>query len=113
MVMDAGSPGIQKQIVKSQSLKGMEGRYERALQQLARVIKVKDDRCFNRWDTFLVRAVTLDIHTQTLSSCRRRKQNRFQLGLTTNRQHREAGRAESAGLQSSQILPKNDPCKLL
>lgn len=41
MVMDAGSPGIQKQIVKSESLKGMEGRYERALQELAQAIKVK------------------------------------------------------------------------
>lgn len=40
MVMDAGSPGIQKQIVKSESLKGMEGRYERVLQELAEVIKV-------------------------------------------------------------------------
>ncbi|XP_011609556.2 ATP-dependent RNA helicase DDX51 isoform X1 [Takifugu rubripes] len=39
MVMDAGSPGIQKQIVKSESLKGMEGRYERALQELAQAIK--------------------------------------------------------------------------
>lgn len=40
MVMDAGSPGIQKQIVKPESLKGMEGRYERVLQELAGVIKV-------------------------------------------------------------------------
>lgn len=41
MVMDAGSPSIQKQIVKSESLKGMEGRYERVLQDLAKAIKVK------------------------------------------------------------------------
>lgn len=44
MVTDAGSPGIQKQIVRSESLKGMEGRYERVLQQLAHVIKVRDAR---------------------------------------------------------------------
>lgn len=40
MVKDAGSPGILKQIVKSESLKGMESRYERVLQELAQVIKV-------------------------------------------------------------------------
>lgn len=44
MVTDAGSPGVQKQIVKAESLKGMEGRYERVLQQLAQVIKVTDAR---------------------------------------------------------------------
>lgn len=68
MVMDAGSPGIQKQIVKSESLKGMEGRYERVLQQLAQVIKVKDG-CFYSCseDTSLLRAVILHIHTQMLS----------------------------------------------
>lgn len=48
MVMDAGSPGIQKQIVKSESLKGMEGRYERVLQELAEAIKVNTSvLCFN------------------------------------------------------------------
>lgn len=46
MVMDAGSPGIQKQLVKSESLKGMEGRYERVLQELAKVIKVNMNALF-------------------------------------------------------------------
>lgn len=41
MVLEAGSPGIQKQIIKSESLKSMEDRYERVLQELADVIKVK------------------------------------------------------------------------
>ncbi len=40
MVVEAGSPGIQKQIVKPDSLKGMEARYEQTLQELANVIKV-------------------------------------------------------------------------
>ncbi|KAM3602133.1 uncharacterized protein V6R79_024863 [Siganus canaliculatus] len=39
MVEDAGSPGIQKQTVKPESLKGMEGRYEQTLQELAEAIK--------------------------------------------------------------------------
>lgn len=39
MVMDAGSPGIQKQMIKPESLKGMEDRYEEVLQELADVIK--------------------------------------------------------------------------
>ncbi|XP_068600650.1 ATP-dependent RNA helicase DDX51 [Brachionichthys hirsutus] len=39
MVVEAGSPGIQKQIVKPESLKGMEARYEQTLQELANVIK--------------------------------------------------------------------------
>uniref|UniRef100_A0A3Q2D893 ATP-dependent RNA helicase n=1 Tax=Cyprinodon variegatus TaxID=28743 RepID=A0A3Q2D893_CYPVA len=39
MVKDAGSPGIQKQIIKPESLKGMEARYEEILQELADVIK--------------------------------------------------------------------------
>lgn len=47
MVTDAGSPGIQKQIVKSESLKGMEGRYERVLQELAKVIKVNKNAFHN------------------------------------------------------------------
>uniref|UniRef100_H3C0Y4 ATP-dependent RNA helicase n=1 Tax=Tetraodon nigroviridis TaxID=99883 RepID=H3C0Y4_TETNG len=46
MVMDAGSPGIQKQIVKSESLKGMEGRYERVLQELAERIRVHINALF-------------------------------------------------------------------
>lgn len=41
MVSEAGSPGIQKQIVKPNNLKGLEARYEQTLQQLADVIKVK------------------------------------------------------------------------
>ncbi|PWA20030.1 hypothetical protein CCH79_00016059 [Gambusia affinis] len=40
MVMEAGSPGIQKQMVKPESLKGMEERYQVVLQELADVIKV-------------------------------------------------------------------------
>uniref|UniRef100_A0A3Q3WVK2 Helicase C-terminal domain-containing protein n=1 Tax=Mola mola TaxID=94237 RepID=A0A3Q3WVK2_MOLML len=39
MVSEAGSPGIQKQIVKPNNLKGLEARYEQTLQQLADVIK--------------------------------------------------------------------------
>ncbi|KAF3844185.1 hypothetical protein F7725_013526, partial [Dissostichus mawsoni] len=39
MVVEAGTPGIQKQIVKPESLKGMEARYEQTLQELANVIK--------------------------------------------------------------------------
>uniref|UniRef100_A0A8C4DUT4 ATP-dependent RNA helicase n=1 Tax=Dicentrarchus labrax TaxID=13489 RepID=A0A8C4DUT4_DICLA len=40
MVVEAGSPGIQKQIVKPENLKGMEARYEQTLQELANAIKV-------------------------------------------------------------------------
>lgn len=40
MVVEAGTPGIQKQIVKPQNLKSMEARYEETLQELANVIKV-------------------------------------------------------------------------
>lgn len=40
MVAEAGSSGIQKQMVKPASLKGMEARYEQILQELANVIKV-------------------------------------------------------------------------
>ncbi|TMS12605.1 ATP-dependent RNA helicase DDX51 [Larimichthys crocea] len=39
MVAEAGSPGIQKQIVKPENLKGMEARYEQTLQELANAIK--------------------------------------------------------------------------
>ncbi|XP_073334870.1 ATP-dependent RNA helicase DDX51 [Pagrus major] len=39
MVVEAGSPGIQKQIVKPENLKGMEARYKQTLQELANVIK--------------------------------------------------------------------------
>lgn len=39
MVVEAGSPGIQKQIVKPESLKGMEARYEQTLEELANVVK--------------------------------------------------------------------------
>lgn len=39
MVVEAGSPGIQKQIVKPENLKCMEVRYEQTLQELANVIK--------------------------------------------------------------------------
>lgn len=40
MVVKAGSPGIQKQVVKPENLRSMEGQYEKALQKLADVIKV-------------------------------------------------------------------------
>ncbi|XP_044232864.1 ATP-dependent RNA helicase DDX51 [Thunnus albacares] len=39
MVVEAGSPGIQKQIIKPENLKSMEARYEQTLQELANVIK--------------------------------------------------------------------------
>ncbi|XP_071755307.2 ATP-dependent RNA helicase DDX51 [Centroberyx gerrardi] len=39
MVVEAGSPGINKQIVKPENLKSMEARYEQTLQELANVIK--------------------------------------------------------------------------
>lgn len=41
MVVEAGSPGIQKQIIKPENLKGMEARYEQTLQELANAIKVQ------------------------------------------------------------------------
>ncbi|XP_036004677.1 ATP-dependent RNA helicase DDX51 [Fundulus heteroclitus] len=44
MVMEAGSPGIQKQMIKPESLKGMEVRYEEILQKLADVIKDENAR---------------------------------------------------------------------
>uniref|UniRef100_A0A8C9Y7Q6 ATP-dependent RNA helicase n=1 Tax=Sander lucioperca TaxID=283035 RepID=A0A8C9Y7Q6_SANLU len=46
MVVEAGSPGIQKQIVKPENLKGMEARYEQTLQELANVIKVPSSNTF-------------------------------------------------------------------
>lgn len=42
MVQDAGSPGLQKQTVKPESLRGMESCYENVLVKLGRIIKVKD-----------------------------------------------------------------------
>ncbi|XP_028996969.1 ATP-dependent RNA helicase DDX51 isoform X2 [Betta splendens] len=39
MVQQAGSPGIQKQLIKPQSLQSMEARYEQTLQELASVLK--------------------------------------------------------------------------
>ncbi|CAL1585291.1 unnamed protein product [Knipowitschia caucasica] len=39
MVSEAGSPGIQKQAVKPELLKGLEPRYEKALDELAEMIK--------------------------------------------------------------------------
>ncbi|KAL6095555.1 ddx51 [Pungitius sinensis] len=39
MVVEAGTPGIQKQIVKPENLKGMEARFEQTLQELANAIK--------------------------------------------------------------------------
>ncbi|XP_059212528.1 ATP-dependent RNA helicase DDX51 [Centropristis striata] len=39
MVMEAGTPGIKKQIIKPENLKGMEARYEESLKELANIIK--------------------------------------------------------------------------
>uniref|UniRef100_A0A671W2L3 ATP-dependent RNA helicase n=1 Tax=Sparus aurata TaxID=8175 RepID=A0A671W2L3_SPAAU len=47
MVVEAGSPGIQKQIVKPENLKGMEARYEQTLQELANAIKVHQRASIN------------------------------------------------------------------
>lgn len=46
MVVEAGSPGIQKQAVKSENLKSMEDQYEKTLQELADVIKVASTRVY-------------------------------------------------------------------
>uniref|UniRef100_A0A8D3CXE4 ATP-dependent RNA helicase n=1 Tax=Scophthalmus maximus TaxID=52904 RepID=A0A8D3CXE4_SCOMX len=40
MVAEAGSPGIQKQIVKPENLQTMEARYEQTLRELEKVVKV-------------------------------------------------------------------------
>jgi len=50
MVTEAGTPGIQKQIVKPQNLKGMEARYEHALQELADAVKVPTQTIQKRRD---------------------------------------------------------------
>lgn len=47
MVVEAGSPGIQKQVVKPENLKSMEARYEQTLQELANVIKVPSQTHLN------------------------------------------------------------------
>ncbi|XP_053743466.1 ATP-dependent RNA helicase DDX51 isoform X1 [Synchiropus splendidus] len=39
MVAEAGSPGIQKHLIKAENFKGLEARYEQVLQELATVIK--------------------------------------------------------------------------
>ncbi|MCI4381200.1 hypothetical protein PGIGA_G00248660 [Pangasianodon gigas] len=39
MIQDAGSPSLQKQTIKPESLRGMESRYEEVLNELGRVIK--------------------------------------------------------------------------
>ncbi|GAA6218530.1 ATP-dependent RNA helicase DDX51 [Lates japonicus] len=44
MVVEAGSPGIQKQVVKPENLKSMEARYEQTLQELANIIKDEKTR---------------------------------------------------------------------
>lgn len=44
MVLEAGSPGIQKQIIKPNNLKSMEARYGQTLQELASVIKVASEK---------------------------------------------------------------------
>ena len=40
MVSDAGSPGIQKQIIMPNNLKNMESRYQEILLELGKSIKV-------------------------------------------------------------------------
>ncbi|XP_060787376.1 ATP-dependent RNA helicase DDX51 isoform X2 [Neoarius graeffei] len=44
MVQDAGSPSLQKQTVKPESLRGMESRYEDVLIELGRVIKDENNK---------------------------------------------------------------------
>lgn len=44
MVMEAGSPGVHKQIIKAESLKGMEERYEQALQELQEAIREENTK---------------------------------------------------------------------
>lgn len=41
MVLDAGSPGIQKQIVQPESLRSMEASYEQTLVELGKTVKVR------------------------------------------------------------------------
>lgn len=69
MVMEAGSPGIQKQMVKPESLKSMEERYEQTLQKLADVIKVtyKKHPLFNKKNTAL--ALAFNYSTYFWTSC--------------------------------------------
>lgn len=59
MVKDAGSPGIEKQIIGQKNLKSLEARYEQTLQQLADVIKVT--------------AQTLWLHSNLIYTCLRFK----------------------------------------
>ena len=40
MLVEAGSPGIQKQMVKPESLQSMEVQYEQILQKLGDIVKV-------------------------------------------------------------------------
>ncbi|CAG5950323.1 unnamed protein product [Menidia menidia] len=44
MLQDAGSPGVQKHVIKPESLKGMEVQYEKILQQLGDIIKDEQAR---------------------------------------------------------------------
>lgn len=41
MVSDAGSPGVKRQLVQPENLKGMEARYEQTLAELGKAVKVK------------------------------------------------------------------------
>lgn len=41
MVSDSGSPGVKRQLVQPESLKGMEARYEQTLAELGKAVKVK------------------------------------------------------------------------
>uniref|UniRef100_A0AAQ6ALD4 ATP-dependent RNA helicase n=1 Tax=Amphiprion ocellaris TaxID=80972 RepID=A0AAQ6ALD4_AMPOC len=53
MVVEAGSPGIQKQMVKPENLKSLEVRYEQTLRELADVIKVPHDEFITSSALFL------------------------------------------------------------
>ncbi|XP_051759952.1 ATP-dependent RNA helicase DDX51 [Ctenopharyngodon idella] len=44
MVSDAGSPGIKRQLVQPENLKGMEARYEQALAELGKAVKEEKAR---------------------------------------------------------------------
>lgn len=47
MVADAGSPGVQKQIIQSESLKSMETQYEQTLVDLGNTIKASSSEKAN------------------------------------------------------------------
>lgn len=54
MVQNAGSPGLQRQIIKAESLRSLESRYEEVLVELGKVIEVKSGVS----EAFLLRGTT-------------------------------------------------------